>query len=52
LLVRGFERLASLGLEHARLNVDAQNETGAVRLYERHGMTVRREWRVYEKPLG
>lgn len=52
LLVRGFERLASLGLERARLNVDAENETGAVRLYERHGMTVRREWRVYEKALG
>lgn len=52
LLVRGSERLASLGLQRARLNVDVENETGAVRLYERFGMRVRREWHVYEKALG
>jgi hypothetical protein len=34
-----------------RLNLDAENQTGATRLYERAGMTLRREWLVYEKPL-
>jgi ribosomal protein S18 acetylase RimI-like enzyme len=52
LLARGFEHLASLGLREVRLNVDLENETGALRLYERQGMRIRREWRVSEKTLG
>jgi ribosomal protein S18 acetylase RimI-like enzyme len=51
-LLRGaFARLGELGMREVRLNVDADNETGATRLYERVGMRVRREWLVYEKPL-
>jgi mycothiol synthase len=52
LLHRAFADFSSLGLTHARLNVDAQNATGATRLYEKVGMTVRREWLVFEKMLG
>jgi mycothiol synthase len=47
-----FATLAERGFADARLNVDAGNESGAVRLYERVGMTVRRAWHVYEKPLA
>lgn len=50
LLRHAFARLAEAGLHEARLNVDAENATGATRLYERVGMRVRREWLVYEKP--
>lgn len=49
LLRHAFGVLAELGVATARLNVDADNETGATRLYERAGMRVRREWLVYEK---
>jgi hypothetical protein len=34
------------------LGVDGGNESGALRLYESEGMTVRREWHVVEKRLG
>jgi ribosomal protein S18 acetylase RimI-like enzyme len=50
LLRHAFAHLAEAGLHEARLNVDAENATGATRLYERVGMRVRREWLVYEKP--
>ncbi len=49
LLRHAFARLADRGYREVRLNVDAGNETGATRLYERVGMTVRREWLVHEK---
>jgi mycothiol synthase len=49
LLRSAFAHLAELGLGAVRLNVDADNKTGATRLYERVGMRVRREWLVYEK---
>ena len=52
LLLRAFADLAGRGHRGVRLNVDAGNETGATRLYERVGMTVRREWLVYEKLLA
>jgi ribosomal protein S18 acetylase RimI-like enzyme len=39
------------GLPHATLGVDAENPTGATRLYERAGMYVDREDVVYEKEL-
>lgn len=51
LLRHAFAALAELGVGAARLNVDADNKTGATRLYERAGMHVRREWFVYEKRL-
>ena len=51
LLRHAFAALAELGVGAARLNVDADNKTGATRLYERAGMHVRREWLVYEKRL-
>jgi len=52
LLRRAFARLADARVREVRLNVDAQNATGATRLYERVGMRVHREWLVYEKPIG
>jgi mycothiol synthase len=48
LLQRSFALMASKGFTHARLGVDAENATGATRLYERAGMNVRREYRVAE----
>jgi mycothiol synthase len=52
LLRTGFGELARRGCPSARLGVDAGNETGALRLYQGEGMTVRREWHVVEKRLG
>lgn len=52
LLRHAFARLANAGAHEVRLNVDAQNATGATRLYERVGMRVHREWLVYEKPVA
>jgi mycothiol synthase len=52
LLRASFAALAARGVTHARLNVDAENETGAPHLYASVGMTVRRAFDVYEKRLG
>jgi mycothiol synthase len=49
LLRRAFATFASRGLPRVMLNVDSQNSTGAVRLYERVGMRTARAWDVYEK---
>jgi mycothiol synthase len=51
LLQETFVRLYELGIREAGLEVDAANETGATRLYERAGMHVTRRYVVYEKPL-
>ena len=51
LLERAFEQLASQQAVHVQLNVDSGNETGATRLYEAAGMTVRRVFHCYEKVL-
>jgi len=51
LLSSAFAELSRRGVAEVRLNVDAENQTGATRLYERAGMTVRRRWLVYEKPI-
>lgn len=51
LLRTGFAELARRGCNRAVLGVDAGNETGAVAMYLREGMTVRREWHVVEKRL-
>ena len=49
LLRRAFAAFASRGLPRVMLNVDSENSTGAVRLYERVGMRTARAWNVYEK---
>jgi mycothiol synthase len=52
LLVHAFETMRSRGLRRAGLGVDGDNPTGAVRLYERAGMTVERRYDRYEKVLS
>jgi Acetyltransferases len=52
LLRQTFALLAHRGRTEVRLEVDAGNQTGATRLYERAGMHVRREWYTYQKPLA
>ena len=52
LLGRAFDAFAERGFPDVTLNVDAQNETGATRLYERAGMRVRRQWDLYDKPMS
>ena len=49
LLQRAFATFASRGLPRVMLNVDSENSTGAVRLYEGVGMRTARAWHVYEK---
>jgi mycothiol synthase len=49
LLRRTFATFASRGLARVMLNVDSENSTGAVRLYEGVGMRTLRAWDVYEK---
>ncbi len=49
LLRRAFATFASRGLPRVMLNVDSENSTGAVRLYEGVGMRTVRAWDVYEK---
>ena len=49
LLRRAFATFASRGLARVMLNVDSENSTGAVRLYEGVGMRTFRAWDVYEK---
>jgi mycothiol synthase len=51
LLLRSFAELAGRGVATVMLNVDSANETGATGLYERVGMHVHREWRLYERQL-
>ncbi len=51
LLQRSFAFIASKGYSTVRLGVDTQNATGATHLYERAGMTVRREYRVVERSV-
>ncbi|HZJ50581.1 MAG TPA: GNAT family N-acetyltransferase [Actinomycetota bacterium] len=52
LLDTSFTAFEERGLSLARLNVDAANETGAVRLYERVGMKPVRAWVVFAKEIG
>jgi mycothiol synthase len=52
LLRKTFETFAERGRLVVRLEVDAGNETGATRLYERAGMHIRREWHTYMKPVA
>lgn len=52
LLNQSFRDFRSRGATRVGLGVDAQNETGAVRLYERVGMQVVRRNDTYEKQLS
>ncbi len=52
LLQLAFAELARRGVAEARLGVDAENADGATHLYERAGMTLRREWHIYEKRIS
>jgi mycothiol synthase len=52
LLRRSLSTFAARGLTRVRLNVDADNPTGAVALYERVGMRKVRGWDIYEKRFG
>jgi mycothiol synthase len=52
LLRASFQHMASLGMPRATLYVDADNTTGAGRLYERAGMRVRHRWDRWELPVG
>jgi mycothiol synthase len=51
LLRRSFASFAERGLPRVMLNVDSENPTGAVGVYERAGMRAVRGWDVYEKTL-
>jgi mycothiol synthase len=50
LLHHSFSGFRERGLAGAGLHVDAENTTGAVRLYERAGMHAHQRWVTYEKP--
>ena len=52
LLLHSFHALRARGRARADLGVDAENTTGAVRLYERAGMRVPRRSDSYEKELA
>ena len=49
LLHRSFAAFAARGLRRVRLNVDAQNVTGATAVYERVGMRVVNRWELWER---
>jgi mycothiol synthase len=51
LLERSFAELGRRGATRVGLGVDAENTTGAVRLYRRAGMHARRTTDIYEKQL-
>jgi mycothiol synthase len=52
LLLAAFQTLRERGQSVVRLMVDAQNVTGAARVYESAGMGVARRFDVLEKPLA
>ena len=52
LLLHSFRELRDRGRLKADLGVDAENTTGAVRLYERAGMCVAHRMDTYELVLG
>jgi mycothiol synthase len=52
LLLDSFRRFKDKGWDKVGLGVDSANPTGAVRLYERVGMRIEREFVAYEKELS
>ncbi len=51
LIARSLETLRERGMDEAALGVDAENRTGALRLYEQLGYTVIQQWTVFRRPL-
>ena len=51
LLGHAFTSMQARGMTKATLGVDSDNATGAVRLYERAGMSVERSYDIYRKEL-
>ncbi len=51
LLRWSFAALSRVGMTHAALSVDAENTTGAVRLYERAGMRVAHRFETWDRSL-
>lgn len=51
LLLQAFGTFYARGVRAVGLGVDAQNPSGATRLYERAGMRIDRQFTVYEKKL-
>jgi ribosomal protein S18 acetylase RimI-like enzyme len=51
MLLAGLQRLKADGAAVAKLNVDAENPTGALRLYESVGFRVAHSWQSYSKEL-
>lgn len=51
LLRSAFAAFRRRGYTRVLLNVDTDNEAGAVRVYERAGMHARRRWDLYEKEI-
>jgi mycothiol synthase len=52
LLRRSFAMFAGRGARRVILNVDAENSTGAIALYERAGMRVINRWDLWQRLLG
>lgn len=51
LIVRGLQQFKDMGLTEAELAVDAENATGALRLYEKLGYRPTKTFVAYRKPL-
>ncbi len=51
LLANSLQQFKAEGLEYASLDVDAENPTGALRLYEKHGFAIARETVHFVKEL-
>jgi ribosomal protein S18 acetylase RimI-like enzyme len=49
LLRRSFATFADRGVRRVRVNVDAENATGATDVYERVGMYVANRWDLWER---
>lgn len=52
LLLQSFHNFKELGLKRASLNVDSDNSSGAMRLYERVGMRTGTCYDIYERQLS
>jgi ribosomal protein S18 acetylase RimI-like enzyme len=51
LIARGLQALKEHGMDHAALGVDAENTSGALRLYEKMGFQVIKRFAIYRKPM-
>lgn len=51
LIARSLKALRERGMTEAVLAVDAENRTGALRLYERLGYAAIKQWTIYRRPL-